>query len=181
VVVLLLSKHALRGLRTIGLRSDVCFTWKAITFPVGGRRWVSNLVPFANPRCGCGSFDAPTMPSTIHGAGCLMVPLYIVFALFFGLAVVEIPSTELTSIDSLVAFAGFAELTRMSVEDKSMWRTTVVASFVGSTIALADDKSDCLDSKDHDLRIKSCSAMTERNPKDVVALSQPRRGVRAQG
>jgi tetratricopeptide (TPR) repeat protein len=51
-----------------------------------------------------------------------------------------------------------------------MWRTTAAASLVlMSTAALADDKSDCLDSKDHDLRIKSCSAMIERNPKDVVA------------
>ena len=51
-----------------------------------------------------------------------------------------------------------------------MWRSTAAASFVLlSTLALADDKSDCLDSKDHDLRIKSCSAMIERNPKDIVA------------
>jgi hypothetical protein len=51
-----------------------------------------------------------------------------------------------------------------------MWRTTAAASLVlVSTVALADDKSDCLDSKDHELRIKSCSAMIERNPKDVVA------------
>jgi tetratricopeptide (TPR) repeat protein len=51
-----------------------------------------------------------------------------------------------------------------------MWRTTAAASLVlMSTAAMADDKSDCLDSKDHDLRIKSCSAMIERNPKDVLA------------
>jgi tetratricopeptide (TPR) repeat protein len=51
-----------------------------------------------------------------------------------------------------------------------MWLRTAAASFVlVSTLALADEKSDCLDSKDHDLRIKSCSAMIERNPKDVVA------------
>jgi tetratricopeptide (TPR) repeat protein len=51
-----------------------------------------------------------------------------------------------------------------------MLRTTAAASFVlVSTLALADDQSDCLDSKDHDLRIKSCSALIERNPKDVVA------------
>ena len=37
-----------------------------------------------------------------------------------------------------------------------------------SAAALADDKSDCLDSSDHDLRIKGCSAIIERNPKDVV-------------
>jgi tetratricopeptide (TPR) repeat protein len=58
----------------------------------------------------------------------------------------------------------------MSEGDKSMWRTTVAASLIlASATALADDKSDCLDSKDHDLRIKGCSAMIERNPKDVVA------------
>jgi tetratricopeptide (TPR) repeat protein len=38
-----------------------------------------------------------------------------------------------------------------------------------SAAALADDKSDCLDSSDHDLRIKGCSAIIERNPKDVVS------------
>jgi tetratricopeptide (TPR) repeat protein len=52
-----------------------------------------------------------------------------------------------------------------------MWRTTAAASLVlVSTVALADDKSECVDSKDHDLRIKSCSALIERNPKDAVAL-----------
>jgi tetratricopeptide (TPR) repeat protein len=56
--------------------------------------------------------------------------------------------------------------------NRSMWRITVAASFaLVSTIALADDRSDCLDSKDHDLRIKGCSAMIERNPKDVIAFS----------
>jgi tetratricopeptide (TPR) repeat protein len=51
-----------------------------------------------------------------------------------------------------------------------MLRRTAAASFVlVSTLALADDKSDCLDSKDHDLRIKSCSALIEHNPKDVIA------------
>ena len=38
-----------------------------------------------------------------------------------------------------------------------------------TTAALADSKSDCLDSKDHDLRIKGCSAIILRNPKDVIA------------
>lgn len=58
----------------------------------------------------------------------------------------------------------------MSEGDKSMWRTTVAASLMlVSATALADDKSDCLDSKDHNLRIKGCSAMIEHNPKDVVA------------
>ena len=37
-----------------------------------------------------------------------------------------------------------------------------------STAALAD-RSDCLNSKDHDLRILGCAAMIQRNPKDVVA------------
>src|SRR5262252_5140913 len=53
-----------------------------------------------------------------------------------------------------------------------MLRTTVAASLMlVSAAALADDKSDCLDSKDHDLRIRGCSAIIERNPKDVVAHS----------
>jgi tetratricopeptide (TPR) repeat protein len=51
----------------------------------------------------------------------------------------------------LVPTAGLAE---------SLW--------LQSTTALAD-KSDCLDSKDHDLRILGCSAMIQRNPKDVIA------------
>ena len=38
-----------------------------------------------------------------------------------------------------------------------------------TTAALADSKSDCLDSKDHELRIKGCSAIILRNPKDVIA------------
>ena len=38
-----------------------------------------------------------------------------------------------------------------------------------SCAALADDKGDCQDGKDHDLRIKGCSAIILRNPKDVVA------------
>ena len=38
-----------------------------------------------------------------------------------------------------------------------------------TTAALADSKSDCLDSRDHDLRIKGCSAIILRNPKDVIA------------
>ena len=31
------------------------------------------------------------------------------------------------------------------------------------------DKSDCLNSKDHELRILGCAAMIRRNPKDFVA------------
>jgi tetratricopeptide (TPR) repeat protein len=38
-----------------------------------------------------------------------------------------------------------------------------------SWAVLADDKGDCLDSKNHDLRIKGCSAIILTNPKDVVA------------
>jgi len=51
-----------------------------------------------------------------------------------------------------------------------MLRTTVAASLMlVSAAASADDKSDCLDSKDHDLRIKGCSAIIQHNPEDVVA------------
>src|SRR5262245_12017820 len=38
-----------------------------------------------------------------------------------------------------------------------------------STAASADYKTDCLDGKDHDLRIKGCSAMIQHNPKDELA------------
>jgi tetratricopeptide (TPR) repeat protein len=38
-----------------------------------------------------------------------------------------------------------------------------------STSALADTKRDCLESKDHDVRIKSCSAIIQRNAEDVLA------------
>jgi tetratricopeptide (TPR) repeat protein len=51
-----------------------------------------------------------------------------------------------------------------------MLRTILVASLgLAATAALADSKSDCLDSKDHDLRIKGCSLLLQRNPKDVIA------------
>ena len=63
-----------------------------------------------------------------------------------------------------------------------MLRTVVVAGlwlvstaalaeslWLESAIALADKKTDCLNSKDHDLRIDGCSTMIQRNPKDVVA------------
>jgi tetratricopeptide (TPR) repeat protein len=51
-----------------------------------------------------------------------------------------------------------------------MLRLVMAAGLVlVSTAALADNKSDCLDSKDHDLQIKSCSAMIQQNPMDVVA------------
>lgn len=44
---------------------------------------------------------------------------------------------------------------------ESLWLT--------SGVPLADKKSDCLHSKDHDLRIDGCSALIQRNPEDVVA------------
>ena len=51
-----------------------------------------------------------------------------------------------------------------------MLRWVVAAGFVVlTTAALADSKSDCLDSRDHELRIKGCSAIILRNPKDVIA------------
>lgn len=51
-----------------------------------------------------------------------------------------------------------------------MLRTILAASLgLVATAALADSKSDCLNSKDHDLRIKSCSLLLQRNPKDVIA------------
>jgi len=46
--------------------------------------------------------------SIIHDAGCLMVPLYFVFALFFGLTVGQIPLAELSPIDLAVELAGMA-------------------------------------------------------------------------
>jgi tetratricopeptide (TPR) repeat protein len=47
----------------------------------------------------------------------------------------------------------------------------ILAASLGlvATAALADSKNDCLDSKDHDRRIKSCSLLLQRNPKDVTA------------
>jgi tetratricopeptide (TPR) repeat protein len=51
-----------------------------------------------------------------------------------------------------------------------MLRIVVAAGLVlASTAVLADSKSDCLDGKDYDLRIKGCSAIIQHNPKDVVA------------
>jgi tetratricopeptide (TPR) repeat protein len=51
-----------------------------------------------------------------------------------------------------------------------MLRTLLTAAFVlVSTVASADHKGGCLDGKNHDLRIKSCSAMIQRNPNDVLA------------
>ena len=53
-----------------------------------------------------------------------------------------------------------------------MLRTVVVAAglMLVSAAALADDKNDCLEGKDHDLRINGCSAIIQRNPKDVTAF-----------
>jgi tetratricopeptide (TPR) repeat protein len=63
----------------------------------------------------------------------------------------------------LVPTAGFAE---------SLWLRPPPALAesrrLESAAALAD-KRDCLNSKDHDLRILGCAAMIQRNPKDVVA------------
>jgi tetratricopeptide (TPR) repeat protein len=51
-----------------------------------------------------------------------------------------------------------------------MLRSVMAAGLVlASSAALADSRSDCLDNKDHDLRIKGCSAIIQHNPKDVVA------------
>ncbi len=38
-----------------------------------------------------------------------------------------------------------------------------------STSAWADNKGDCLDNKNHDLRIKGCTAIIQLNPKDASA------------
>jgi tetratricopeptide (TPR) repeat protein len=54
--------------------------------------------------------------------------------------------------------------------EDTMLRIVAATSLVlVSWAVLADDKGDCQDSKDHDLRIKDCSAIILRNPKDVVA------------
>ena len=51
-----------------------------------------------------------------------------------------------------------------------MLRVVAATSLVlVSWAVLADDKGDCLDSKDHNLRILGCSLMIQGNPKDVVA------------
>src|SRR5262249_41880217 len=54
--------------------------------------------------------------------------------------------------------------------DNTMLRIVLAAGLVlVSTAVLADNKSDCLDSKDHEQRIKGCSAIIQHNPKDVIA------------
>jgi tetratricopeptide (TPR) repeat protein len=51
-----------------------------------------------------------------------------------------------------------------------MFRSVVAAGLVlVSAAALADDRSDCLDGIDHELRIKGCSEVIQRNPRDAVA------------
>src|SRR5262245_14192945 len=51
-----------------------------------------------------------------------------------------------------------------------MLRTVVAAGVVlVSGAALADDRSDCLNGIDHELRIKGCSEVIQRNPRDAVA------------
>src|SRR5262245_23303101 len=51
-----------------------------------------------------------------------------------------------------------------------MLRSVMAAGLVlASSAAMADNRTDCLDNKDHDLRIKGCSAVIQHNPKDVVA------------
>jgi tetratricopeptide (TPR) repeat protein len=56
------------------------------------------------------------------------------------------------------------------IGEKAMLRFVLGVGLVLIAIpALADNRSDCLDSKDHDLRIKGCSAVIQRNPQDVAA------------
>jgi tetratricopeptide (TPR) repeat protein len=51
-----------------------------------------------------------------------------------------------------------------------MWRATIAATLIfAPAIALADDKADCRDSIDQDLRIKKCSELIEHNPRDEIA------------
>ena len=61
---------------------------------------------------------------------------------------------------AVVAIAGLWLMSTAAVAE-SLW--------LKPTAALTADRRDCLNSKDHDLRIESCSAMIEHNPKDVVA------------
>ena len=42
--------------------------------------------------------------------------------------------------------------------------------WLDETAALADKRRDCLESKDHNLRIEGCSAIIDHNPEDVVAF-----------
>ena len=52
------------------------------------------------------------------------------------------------------------------------WFLLLAASVIVGVLsasARADDNRDCIDSKDHDLRIKGCSALLQRNPRDPIA------------
>ena len=52
------------------------------------------------------------------------------------------------------------------------WFLPLAASVIVGVLsasARADDNRDCIDSKDHDLRIKGCSALLQRNPRDPIA------------
>src|SRR5262245_2303690 len=58
----------------------------------------------------------------------------------------------------------------VEIGDTGMLRMLFTAALVLiSTAASADHKGDCQDGKDHDLRIKGCSALIQRNPNDVLA------------
>ena len=62
-----------------------------------------------------------------------------------------------------------------------MWRTIVAASqLFAPAAALANDKGDCLDSREHDRRLKDCGPWMQRSAKDIVAY-QSRRRVPPQG
>jgi tetratricopeptide (TPR) repeat protein len=65
------------------------------------------------------------------------------------------------------------DLMLRAVAIASLWllSTAAVAEnlWLKPTAALAARKRDCLNGKDNDLRIESCSAMIQQNPNDVVA------------
>jgi tetratricopeptide (TPR) repeat protein len=48
------------------------------------------------------------------------------------------------------------------------WAVSVTVA-MSSSIAFADDSSDCRDNNDHDVRIKTCSTVIDRDPTNVVA------------
>src|SRR5262245_8361444 len=80
-----------------------------IAFAIAGAPLGFEPLRFATTaQCRPGSCDAAVMPSTIHAAGCPMVPLYLVLAFFFGLTVMQISPAELTAIDTVAAIAGLA-------------------------------------------------------------------------
>ncbi len=52
------------------------------------------------------------------------------------------------------------------------WALAVVAGVVvaiSSAVVWADDKRDCLEGSGHDLRVKACSALIDRDPNDAAA------------